>query len=432
MDVKTLINVVDGKLISGNLNQKFNKVSIDTRTLKKDNLFIALNGKKKGSLYIDEAIKKGCRVVITEEKIEKNITVIQVRDCYQALNLLAKNLKEKYNLPLIAVTGSVGKTLTKDLISDILNKKYKVLKSYKNYNNHLGLPLTLLNLNDQHDIIVCELGMNHLGEIEKLSKLCNPSVGVITNIGTSHIGNLGSKKNILRAKKEIIKGMNNGPLVINGDDKLLRKIKYPNLVTGGFKKNNDLVVKKLKSDFTKTKFQIKIDNQVYDFTFNIPGWHLINNVVLAIQVGLLFNVSIADIQEAIKEFKSDDHRFKINKINDNIIIDDSYNSSYESVIGGINLIKKMPNRKVIILGDILELGKYSYKIHNKILRKVKKIPNSTILLVGNQFRTSRFRQFSDVDELIKYLNNKTFYDTLFYIKGSRKIGLEKVVEMLKK
>lgn len=432
MDVKTLINVVDGKLISGNLNQKFNQVSIDTRTLKKDNLFIALNGRKKGSLYIDEAIKKGCRVVITEEKIEKNITVIQVRDCYQALNLLAKNLKEKYHLPLIAVTGSVGKTLTKDLISSILSKRYRVLKSYKNYNNHLGLPLTLLNLNDQHDIIVCELGMNHLGEIEKLSQLCNPSVGVITNIGTSHIGNLGSKKNILRAKKEIIKGMNNGPLVINGDDKLLRKIKYPNLVTGGFKKNNDLVVKKLKSDFTKTKFQIKIDNQVYDFTFNIPGWHLINNVVLAIQVGLLFNVSIDDIQEAIKEFKSEDHRLKISNNNDNIIIDDSYNSSYESVIGGINLIKKMSNRKVIILGDILELGKYSYKIHNRILRKVKKIPNSTILLVGNQFRSSRFRQFSDVDELIKYLNNKTFYDTLFYIKGSRKIGLEKVVETLKK
>lgn len=432
MNVKTLLSIIGGRLISGNLNQTFNQVSIDTRTLGKGNLFIALKGKRNGNDYIDEAIKKGCRVVITEDNIQKNITTIQVEDSYQALYLLAKHQKNKYCLPIIAVTGSVGKTLTKDLINDILSKRYCVLKSQKNYNNHLGVPLTLLNLNDDYDIVVCELGMNHLGEIEKLSKLCNPTVGVITNIGTSHIGNLGSKKNILKAKQEIIQGMNNGPLVINGDDKLLKKIKYNNIVTGGLKKNNDLVVKNIKSEFSKTEFQIVIDKRTYNFTFNIPGRYLINDVVLAIQVGLLFNISPSDIKEAVHDFKSEDHRLKIINKNDNIIVDDSYNSSYEAVVGGLDLIKKYPNKKIVILGDILELGKHSYKIHNKVLKKLKKLPKSTVLLVGNQFKLNKFCQFPNVEQLINYLSNKTFYKTLFYIKGSRKIGLEKVVEELKK
>lgn len=439
MTVKKLLEIIGGELLSGNENVTFNNISIDTRTLKFDDLFIALKGKKTdGNKYINEAIKKGCSVIITEKNIAVNKTVIKVGDCYQTLFLLAKYYLKKYNISLVAVTGSVGKTLTKELISNILKKRYNVLKSSRNYNNHIGIPLTLFNLNEDHQIIVLEFGMNHLNEISNLSKLCNPTVSVITKIGSAHIGNLGSKKEILKAKTEIIDGMNNGPLIINGDDKYLNKIKYSNIVKCGLNHKNDLIAYDIICSFNKTKFKIEIDDNTYEFVFNIPGKHLITDVLIAIEVGLLFNINYDDIKSAVEEFIDIYQRMNIiNLKNNNVLIDDSYNASYESVIGGLEVIKKSPLNKIIILGDVLELGKYSNKIHYKILKKAKKIPNSLIFLVGNEFtkikkQYKNVKTFSDVEVLKEFINVLKFNNTLFYIKGSRAINLEKIVENLKK
>ena len=188
---------------------------------------------------------------------------------------------------MIGITGSVGKTTTKEIISDILSKKYKVLKSEKNYNNHIGIPLTLSKLHNTYDICVLEMGMNHFNEISKLSKMAKPSVGIITNIGTSHIGNLGSKKNILKAKMEIIAGIEDGILIVNGKDKLLKKVKYHNILKCGEKLKPYAV---RVSD--NVSFKLVIDNEVHKFEYNNLNKEMIMNFVIAIQVGLLFNVGI--------------------------------------------------------------------------------------------------------------------------------------------
>ena len=439
MNVKELLDIVEGKLQCGDVNTVFENISTDTRTLEPNALFIALKGKKtNGNRYIDEAITKGCQVIITEEEIVKDIPVIKVMDCYQTLFLLGRHLRTKYKIPLIAVTGSVGKTMTKELISSILEKRYNVLKSIKSYNNHIGLPETLFKLNETYQVVVCELGMNHLNEISNLSKMCLPDVSVITKIGTSHIGNLGSKQNILKAKTEIIDGMNNGPLVINGDDKLLKKIQYFNIIKCGLNKRNDLIAYNINPTFDKTDFKIKLDNEIHDFTFNIPGEHLLTNVLLAIQVGLLFNINIKDIKKAVSQFVNEDQRMKVVKLkNHNLLIDDCYNASYESIIGGIETIKKSPLIKVIILGDILELGQYSHKIHSKIINQIKKIADSFIFLVGKNYaslkiKSNKIKHFETKEALISFLDDIKFNYTLFYVKGSRGMQLETVAEHIKK
>ena len=242
--------------------------------------------------------------------------------------------------------------------------------------------------------------MNHLNEISNLSKLCNPTVSVITKIGSAHIGNLGSKKEILKAKTEIIDGMNNGPLIINGDDKYLNKIKYSNIVKCGLNHKNDLIAYDIICSFNKTKFKIEIDDNTYEFVFNIPGKHLITDVLIAIEVGLLFNINYDDIKSAVEEFIDIYQRMNIiNLKNNNVLIDDSYNASYESVIGGLEVIKKSPLNKIIILGDVLELGKYSNKYHKKINKYLKKINNKQVLLIGKYTKVMKRKHFNDIDKL---------------------------------
>ena len=216
MKLSEINHFLNGKI---NKDVEFNKIKVNSNEIKQGDLFLAIN---KGHDYIDEAINNGAVAIISEKEIE--YPSIKVDNSIIALGKIAHYIRNCYNIPLIAITGSVGKTTTKELIYLVLSKKYKVLKSNKNQNNHIGLPLTLLNLDNTYDMIVVELGMNHLKEISYLSKMCNPNYGIITNIGSAHIGNLGSKKNILKAKLEIRDGLN-GILIVNKNDKYLRKIK---------------------------------------------------------------------------------------------------------------------------------------------------------------------------------------------------------------
>jgi len=224
------------KIVNGNINIdydfKINKIKTNSKEVEEGDLFIAIN---KGNDYIDEAINNKASCIIIEQDKIVDIPTIKVESTINALGLIANYIRRQYDIPLIAITGSNGKTTTKDLISLILSSKYNILKSEKNQNNHIGLPQTLLKLNNKYDVVVLELGMNHLNEISYLSKICLPNYGIITNIGTAHIGNLGSKKNILKAKKEILDGLN-GYLLTNNNDRYLRKIKYKNIIKVNNKK----------------------------------------------------------------------------------------------------------------------------------------------------------------------------------------------------
>ena len=399
------------KILKGEIYEDiiFNKVKTNSKEIEQGDLFLAIN---KGHDYIDEAIKNGAVAVISEKEL--NIPSIKVEDSIIALGEIAHYIRNLYDIPLIAITGSIGKTTTKELIYLVLSKKFKVLKSNKNQNNHIGLPLTLLNLDESYEIIVTELGMNHFNEISYLSKICNPNYAIITNIGTAHIGNLGSKKNILKAKLEILDGMNEKKLIINNKDKYLKKIKNTIKVD-----SKNLKIKNMKYGVIQ---EFDIDN--VHFIFN-SFKHLLSDVYIAIKVGLLFGIDLNLISEAIGEYQNIDGRLNI--INKGYkIIDDSYNSSYESLIGGLKILQNDNNKKFIILGDMLELGKYSSKYHKKINKHLNKIKNKEVFLIGNYTKLIKGIHFDNIEEITKYLKNNLKKNNIVYIKGSRKFNLDKI------
>ena len=392
-----------------------NGIKTNSKEVEPNDLFLAIN---KGHYYIDEAISNGAVAVISENNKHYDVFTIHVESTKEVLKKIASYFRKLYKIPLIAVTGSTGKTTTKDLISLILSKKYNVLKSVGNQNNDIGLPLTLLNLNNNYDIVVTEMGMNHSGEISELSKIAKPDYAVITNIGSAHIGNLGSQDNIFKAKLEILDGMDNGILLVNKKDKFLKKIKYNNTI---FVNKKKLKVKKIKY------FEEYIEFYIGDikFKFNSSFKHILIDVFIAIQIGLLFDVDIELISKAISEYKFENGRLNIIK-QKYTIIDDSYNSSYESLIGGLYRLKKEKEFKFIVLGDILELGIHSEVYHKKINKYLKKIKNKQVLLIGRYTRYIKGIHFNNIDEINEYLKKYVMDNSIIYIKGSRKMNLDKI------
>ena len=411
MHLSEINKVVDGIIYN---DVYINKIKTNSKEIEKGDLFLAIN---KGHDYINEAIDNGAVAIISEIDVD-NIPYIKVNSSIAALGKIANYIRNKYSIPLIAITGSVGKTTTKELISLVLSKKYKVLKSLKNNNNHIGLPLTLLNLDDSYDIIVAELGMNHQGEIDYLSKICNPNYAVITNIGSAHIGNLGSKKNILKAKLEILNSMKDGYLIINNEDKYLKKVKYKN------------IIKVDKSSLNIKNYQDNIEFDINNIHFKINTYkHLLIDFLIAIKIGMIFNVDLNLISEALVEYQNSEGRLNIIK-SKYTIIDDSYNSSFESLIGGLEILKDENKFKYIVIGDMLELGKYSYKYHKKINKYLKKINNKQVLLIGKYTKVIKGKHFNNIEDIINYLKENINIDDIIYLKGSRMMHLDKIKETL--
>lgn len=398
MKLSEINNILKGKI---NKDVSFNKIKMNSKDITTNDVFLAIN---KGHNYIDEAINNGAIGIISEYDLD--YPSIKVDNSILALGKIANYIRNLYDIPLIAITGSVGKTTTKELIYSVLSKKYKVLKSEKNKNNNIGCPLTLLNLDETYDIIVLEFGMNHFNEISYLSKICNPDYAIITNIGTAHIGNLGSKKNILKAKLEILDGMSNKNIIVNNKDRYLKKIR--NAIKVDEKRLN--VIYKNENEFI-------IDNVIFNYKYK----HILPDIFIAIKVGLLFDINLKLISEAISEFEPIDGRLNI--INREYkIIDDSYNSSYESLIEGLKSLDN--NFKYIVLADMLELGKFSIKYHKKVNRYLKKIKNKKVLLIGNYTKYIDGIHFENLDELILFLKSNIKKCDTVYIKGSRKFNLD--------
>ena len=259
-------------------------------------------------------MENGASVCIVDEMPKEEIlqkynyrTIILVEDGIRALQDLAKYKRNLYNIPVVAVTGSVGKTSTKDIIASVLSEKYKVLKTEGNFNNHIGLPLTLLKLKD-HTAVVVEMGMNHFGEISILTNIAKPTVAVITNIGTSHIGNLGSRENILKAKLEILEGLNkNGVVIVNNDNDLLHNwaqtVDKVTTITYGIENKSNFVAKNICEDETETKYEINISHKEYNVKVPVVGKHFVYNSLCALAVGSFLNMEIEDIINGIAKFK---------------------------------------------------------------------------------------------------------------------------------
>lgn len=409
-----------------NRNKKINKIEFDSRNIQKNDIFIAIKGNNyDGNDFIVEAIKKGAIYCITDKDIN-NKKCIKVLDIKKLIFDLTNYIRCKYNIPLIAITGSNGKTTTKELIYQILKSKYNILKSEGNNNNIYGVSKTLFNLDEKYDLILLELGSNHSGEISYLSKMCNPTYSIITNIGTSHIGNFKSRKNIFKEKISILDGMKEKNLIVNGDDKYLKKLNYYKC---GINYGNNLVAYNIRSDYNKLNFNIHIDSE-HEIEFNYPIMHFINDILLAIKTALDFNIDMKDIVEGIKNFNNIDMRMNIIKTSKYVIINDCYNSSFESLKGGINYLKTLSGNKIIILGDILELGSYSKKIHKKVNRYLKTVKDSLVLTKGEYTKYINGMHFKNNADIIEYLKGMDLKGKYIYVKGSRKMKLEEIVKYL--
>ena len=431
MTLQEILKVTKGHIISGEKkNKELGKICIDSRTIEKNDIFVALKGTKTDSnIYIKDIINKASAIITNKRiKYKSKTPIIKVRNPKKSIIKIGKYNRKKFiDKPLIAITGSVGKTTTKDLISDIFKTKYNILKSDKNNNNMLGMSLTLSKINEKNDIIILELGMNHLKEIEKMSKICKPSTAIITNIGTSHIGILKTQENILKAKMEITKYLKRGNLIVNGNDFFLNKIKetkkFSILKTNQDNVNEIILNKTL-------NFKIDLENKTYNVNFKIPNKYLIDNILLAIKVSILYQIPVNNIIKAIENFKSTEQRSEIIDLKNNItLINDCYNASLESIKSSLSMIENDNKNKIIIIGDVLELGNHTKEIHKKIEEELKKIKNAKIITVG-EYTKNIETHYNSNEEIIKYLEKQNLENTTILIKASRKMHLEEIKNYL--
>lgn len=462
LKIKDILKCTNGKLIIGDTEKECKNYSKDTRTIKKGDTYIGIKGEKfDGSSFWKDALNNGAETVIInniklneiEEYKKQNKNIIQVEDTIKAIGEMAsykmKIQKEKYNLKVVGVTGSVGKTSTKDIIANVLSKKYKVLKTEGNNNNHIGLPLTILRLQDE-EIAVIEMGMNHLGEISYLTKIAKPDIAVITNIGTSHIGNLGSRENILKAKLEILEGMDKKKIVINNDNDLLNKWYLENknnieIHTFGIKNESEFNAKNIKLKENSSEFICENKNEKMSIEVPVGGEHFILNALCGLTVGKLLNLNNEEIKNGIKDFKLTAKRMEINHLKNNItIINDSYNASYESMKASISNLKNMNGeRKIAVLGDMFELGDFSEKLHKEVGTEIYKNKIDKLYLIGNYskfigeeaekegYKKENIFYFENKDELFNNLKNNLKSGDVILIKASNGMKLFEIAEKLK-
>ena len=452
--VKDILDKCNGKLITGNKDLILTNFSKDTRIINKGDTYIAIKGEVfDGNKFIEEAFSKGASCCIVEHLNNVDInkykdkTIVQVKDSIKCLQTLAKYKRSLYNIPVIAITGSVGKTSTKDLVYEVVNKKYKTLKPVGNLNNHIGLPLTILGLKD-HEALVVEMGMNHLKEISLLTNIAKPTIAIITNIGTAHIGNLGSRENILKAKLEITESLKpNSPLIINNDDDMLNKEgpnlnKKYNLITVGIDNKSTYNATNIEDNIFSSTFYINNDK----ININVGSKAFIYNSLVAYAVGKILKIDSKDIIEAIAKFKLSPHRLekKVSKTGITII-DDTYNANQDSMINSLSILSKVKNkRRVAILADILELGNYTKEIHENIGKKI--FPNTLDILITvgenakliakeaqkNNFKNTNIYNFKDYKDCLENVQTLLSKNDIVLLKGSHGMNLIKVVEELLK
>lgn len=434
---------MDGTLIQGKIHKKkLKEVKIDSRIVKRGDIFIAIIGKNlDGHKFLKEAIKHHPSCIIVSEPVEMKteIPLISVTDTTEALQKLAYQKHKQYPVPVIAITGSIGKTTTKELVATILSRKYCVLKSEGNFNNHIGLPLTMLKLNAKHELMVVEMGMNHAGEIKRLSLLAHPNTALITNIGTSHIGYLKTQKNIFKAKMEIVEGMQDGTLLLNGEDKYLKSVRKIKQGTVEKVCQKDFHVKVLSDTVDSFSFQFQYQDKPYIISIKAPVSHLLETILMAMQVGLDYGVSIDDMIDTIEHypFQLKGRMEHISYGNGQTLIDDTYNASFESTIADLNYLKKLPGRKCFIFGDILELGCMSKKIHLKLARVFKKEKEIHYIFIGESAYLihKKIKGSMYFPDVIDYLNYIAFYPLTYdyvLVKASRNMHLDEIVNELKK
>ena len=410
----------------------------DSRKVTQDSFFVALKGEKfDGNQYALEAIEKGAKFALVDrvEIAEKNNQLILVKNTLQSLQDLAGYHRSKLKAKVIALTGSNGKTTTKELINNVLAKKFITNATQGNFNNHIGVPLTLLNFNENTEIGIIEMGANHQKEIDFLCQLAKPQLGLITNFGKAHLEGFGSIEGVIKGKSELYKYLSNtgGTIFLNIDDPLQRKwMSYKPNYTFGEHTDANCSLKYLRrksKPLVMTVDEITIQSQLY-------GEYNYTNIAAAVALGKFFNLSNDQINEGISSYESTNNRSQsIQKGNYKIILD-AYNANPSSMKASItSFISNKKNKGAVILGDMFELGTYSKEAHQEILDELVSSEIESIVVVGEQFfRTlsddPRVNRYKSLEEVKKYLTQNTFEQTEILIKGSRGMAMETLLDYL--
>lgn len=438
MKIKEIIQATGGKLITGKEEAECENFCKDTRIIKPGDTYIGIKGENfDGNTLWKKAFENGATTVIVQgikfetEKLEnfQNKNIIEVEDTIQALADIAeyKRISFGKDFKVVGVTGSVGKTSTKDIIANVISQKYKTLKTQGNNNNNIGLPFTMFNLKDQEAAVI-EMGMNHFGEISKLTKIAKPTISVITNIGTSHIGNLGSRENILKAKLEILEGMDKKILVINNDNDLLHKYYLDNknveIHTYGIENESEVMAEDIILNENDSEFVCNLKGEKFKVKVPVGGIHFVYNALCAATVGNLLGLNAEEIKKGIETFELTKKRMDITELKNGVtIINDSYNASFESMQASLKYLNGLKSdRKIAVLGDMFELGEYAKELHKKVGKEVVKNNIDILICSGENAKNivEEAKQEGMKEENIHYFENKDEIKT--YIQNNWKKG----------
>lgn len=451
--VQDIINISNAKLICGNKEIVCENFSNDTRQIQQGDVYIGIKGEKvDGNKFYETAFQNGAKVCILEdEKVVKQLenkykdnAILIVENATKAVQQIAKYKRELYNIPVIAITGSNGKTSTKDMVASVVSQKYNTLKTQGNFNSQIGLPLTILRLKEQEAMVV-EMGMNQLNEISALTNVAKPTIAIITNVGTSHIGLLGSRENILKAKLEILEGLSkDGTLIINNDNDLLHEWNNKNekykVITFGIDNKSDFMAKNIK--MTEQGSNFELINENLKVQVPVGGKHFVYNSLCAIAVGKLLKIEQEKIVEGIKSFELTKRRMDVKKSkNGAIIINDTYNANYDSVKSGIEYLAQIKsNRKIAVLGDMLELGEFSKELHQKVGEEIIKNKIDILVTVGKEAKNivkkaielglqqENIYQLENTEEAVKLLNKIIHSQDAVLVKASNSMKFENIIE----
>lgn len=444
---KEMLEAIDGEVIIQKEEINFNKICIDTRKIEKDNVYLAIKGANfNGNDFVLKAFECGASIAIIDEvkfdlkEASNKGTVIKVKNTREALLNLAKFYREKLGLKVIGITGSTGKTSTKDLVAAVLSKKYNVFKTKGNFNNDIGLPLMILELNSAYDVAVLEMGMSSLGEIELLASVARPNIGVITNIGLSHIENLRTQENILKAKMEICTFFDeNSILIVNAEDKLLQNVSDNGYKVKkiGYNHEYDVYASNIILREEETEFLAHAFGEEAVFTLPMAGKHNVLNAMLAIEVAECLNVSFGEMVKGIDNLEATSMRLQVIKKQGLTIINDCYNASPDSMKSSLDVLSAYKSgRRVAILGDMYELGDESEKAHFEV-GKYANDKLDLLIVIGEYiknfkdgFNNDSIIMYNTKEECIKELENIVKKDDVVLVKASRGVKLEDVVKSL--
>ncbi len=413
--------------------QEFPNITTSTKEIKKGDIFFALKGEKfDANLFAEEALQKGCSYAVVDNPgICKSEKYLLVSDVLPALQGIAKIHRNQLSIPVIGITGTNGKTTTKELLREVLSKKFKTIATIGNLNNHIGVPLTLLNLKKEHEIAIIEMGANHVGEIGELCEIAQPTHGLITSIGKAHLEGFGGMDGIIKTKTDLYRSVhkNNGILFVNADnDLLMQQSSNFQRITYGFDNGN------IKGNIINQSPFIELSFNSVNIKSHLYGQYNADNILAAACIGSYFGVSDHLIKEALEQYIPGNNRSQIKKTNHNTLFLDAYNANPTSMKAAIESFAAMELPcKYLILGEMLELGNFSDNEHKAIIDLLKKLELDDYCLVGKNFlpyKSDKHLVFADIIEASEYFKKYSLKGHYILIKGSRGVKLEQLEEVL--